>query len=72
MTFITNFFQVNEFEPRSEWCAPGFCLPEEVKRLAGEHSETFRIDYGFQIPYKEKISGKLSPETVKAVSLSIV
>lgn len=62
---IPNILQFNEFEPKSEWCPPGFCVPKVFKDFIKSNKISETNLCKFYIPQEEQMSGVLSEDTVK-------
>lgn len=62
---IPSYINYWEFQPKTEWCPPGYCVPNTLRKSIHDNSISTTSLYLVDIPSDEQLSGVLSEGTKK-------
>jgi len=65
---IGSLLEVQDFSPKEDWVAPGFCIDSAAKSVLLEAGLNPNCLYNVVIPEEDRISGSISPETQNMLS----
>lgn len=60
-------FQVQEFTPKSDWVAPGQCVPQVILTLLEERKIPANFLYNITVSHAEQETGKINAATMKDI-----